>query len=291
MLQLAPRNQARGCGFGVVAFAGFFVVPMVVFGTGGTGRWYISAGLLAALVALYFAIRPLAEKWQAVRLEVGDDAIVAHGTRKVVKRIERTPAGTLQVTSTQSAHVLQWLENGRSVRAMLMVHPVDSEEFARALARHGWTPGEPGAEPPAPPAPSTTLVLAEGVDRIGARSPIVWILFALAALPLVPALVNWEPGLWPIEKGLLVPYYLLLSAVYAAMSVGLRHHELRVSAERVEYRAGRVVRVCRREGASVRAPGEHVIIAGRGTSLRVAHRGRREELLALLRANGWTAPY
>ncbi|GLZ76070.1 hypothetical protein Afil01_08770 [Actinorhabdospora filicis] len=289
MLELAARNQARGCGIAAVLVAGSLIVmPMFAMG----GSWYAGIGTAVVVIGLGLAVGPMNRRWQATRLEIGDDAIVAHSATRVVKRIERTPTGTLQVASNQHARVLRWLEGGRSIRAMLLVHPVDGEEFERALVRHGWTPGAVVEESrEEPPSRSTTLVLAEGVRRIGARSPLLWVLVAIGLVPVVLTVGGWEPGRFALGHGLLVPWFIALGVAYLGLSVYLRHHEVLVSARKIVYRAGTVTRECRRERAAVTATATHAVITAGAASLRIPFKGERERLLALLREMGWPAPY
>lgn len=273
MLELERRGWFPG-GPRVATMVLMTVIAVGVAANGllsGQGRSGSVAVLVVLVVGLALAPRL---PGRLVRLEVGDAAIVLHDDRRPLRRMERTATGSLIVTARARSHLLQWTEQGRTRRLML-VPGVDGEALHGALGAHGWLPG--GAARPMP----TARTLAVPGDRAALRSPVTWVLLALAGVPLVPALLGQSVLSEPWS------FYALLLAVYVGGVALVRPREVTVTPERVVYRTGIVTRTCLRPGAKVHEyRGRLVIVAGR-TVLRVPPGTARDELLALLHFNGW----
>jgi len=277
------------------------LVPLAIWTVVQAGQWTVVISLCVwhALLPLVLRIQRSVRSNQVERLEVSGERIDAVTGRGVGSALERASGGLVRVRHIGGSVMLKVVGPSGGENGLVILPGVDLADLRRALLEHGWSvqDGEHGdvavssGPVTAPAAPEgTTLVLREGVPKVGLRSPISWILLALGALPVVVGGLFLDVGSPLFQPVLLGPWAIALVVVWTTVSVKAQRHEMTVSPERIVVRAGSITRTADRSRIAKVLAGDRQLryADAQGRPLMwVSLRWRREEVLDLLRSRGW----
>ncbi|MBB6039247.1 hypothetical protein [Phytomonospora endophytica] len=280
------------------------LVPPAVWITVESGQWTPVIGLLAwhLMLPLVPRLQRAARLNLVERVEVSGDRISGVTGRGAGAVLERSSGELVRMRRVGAGRVLKLVGATGGESGLLLVHDVDVEALRRALRAHGWSfqegeygevhaPEETSVETVDPSVPAgTTLVLREGVAKIGARSPIAWILIAAGVLPVVLGGLFLDLDSPLFQPVLLLPWTVLLLAAWVAVAVMAQGREITVRPGSISYRAGTIAQTVDRGRVRSAQVGPRYLRftdeQGRQI-LWLPLKWRREELLDLLRSRDW----
>lgn len=282
------------------------VIDVVLVAAMAASRQWVLLIPLAALnlpLLLTGRLREAARRQRVERLEVTGTEITAVHGNGVRRAVVRSGGGVVRVRPVRAALFVQVVDEAGAEQSLPPLHRLDTDRLRAAVHAHGWSyqygphgPVEPppegaadGAPPDPPAAEGALLVLRDGVPRLGARSPLSWLLIALAFAPVAVAAVAWEAEPW-LSPWLIGPWLVLVFAVWVWTAVAVQSRSVEIGPERITYRTGAYAHTAVRADTVALTLGPRWIKA-RGalgpTRVRLPAKWRRDELIALLRANGW----
>ena len=284
----------------VTGFIDLVVVTVVV----AAHAWVLLVPLILLNLPLLLGGRlaEAARKQQVARLEVTDTEITSVHGNGVRRSLVRSGGDVVRVRTVGRGLQVQ-VVGADTEQSLFPARGLDPDRLRAAVHAHGWSfqngPHAPveappeGARaglPPEPPAAAgTTLVLREGVPKLGARSPLSWLLVALAAVPAALAVIRWETDPW-LTPWVVAPWLAAVFGLWVTAAVVVQSRSVEIGPERITYRSGAYVHTAARADTIALTVGPRWI-KPRGplgpTRVWLPVKWRREELLALLRANGW----
>lgn len=277
------------------------LVPLAIWVVVQAGQWTVVIALFIwhALLPLFVSLQRSARRNQVERLEISDEQINAVTASGLGSGLERASGDLVRVRHLGSGAMLKLVGPTGNESGMVVLPNLDLTALRGALLEHGWSVQDeehgavtaPSVPKEAPAEPDgTTLVLREGVARIGIRSPIASILLALGALPVLLGGLFLDVDSPLFQPVLLGPWTIVLVVVWTTVAVKAQRHEMTVSPERVIIRAGTITRTADRTRVAKALFGNRhmrfIDTQGRPMML-VPLAWRREEVLDLLRSRGW----
>lgn len=277
------------------------LVPMAVWLIARTGQWMLLVWLgtwhlmLPLIVRMQVAVR----RNQVERLEVSGEQINVVTSRGLGSGLERASGELVRIRRFGDGAVLKLVGPSGNETGMVMLPVVDIAVLRRALLEHGWSvqDGEDGevaapsvaVEARAEPT-GTTLVLREGVLKVGVRSPISSILLGLGVLPVLLGGLFLDTASPLFQPMLIGPWIIVLVVVWTTVAVKAQRHDMTVSPDRIIVRAGTITRTADRARIARARPGKRQMRftdADGRLLMQVPLSWKRDEVIDLLRSQGW----